>query len=72
MKCGKCKYFAGHTKRPTKGFKIIYGVCRRFPPMIANRWADGNTARYVPAGFLHPEVHSDGWCGEFQSKESEE
>lgn len=71
--CAKCEWFSGHTKRPRKGFKIIYGACKRYPPMVANIWHRGNLRNeYVPAGYLYPEVHSDKWCGEFKPKKNKE
>ena len=71
-KCGKCTHFNGRTKRPRTGFRVVYGECRRFPPMVTNVWEPEERKRLVPAGSLYPEVHSDKWCSEFKPKESEE
>jgi len=65
--CGKCAYFEAATKRPRKGFRVRYGCCRRFPPMVPNVWNLRPGNQYVPAGFLSPEVHSQEWCGEFKA-----
>lgn len=64
-KCGRCKFFNGSTKRPRKGFKVRYGICRRFPPITANIWQKTDSIKYVPAGYCYPVVHSDMYCGEY-------
>jgi hypothetical protein len=42
---------------------FAYGECRRFPPQVV-RQQDGMI------GSDFPMIHPDGWCGEFQKKET--
>lgn len=67
-RCETCRFFLARTKRPRPGFSVRYGECRRFPPLALVE----PSAHHVPATFAFPAVHSDVWCGEWQSRAAEQ
>ena len=63
VRCGSCAFFHGFTKRPRKGYRVVYGQCRMTPPRpdITDEFWQEN--KHVPARWIFPKVHSDLWCG---------
>ena len=50
MTCGTCRWWL---RRQPNRIGVVYGDCKRFPPVVA------------PGGCAAPTVKSDDWCGEF-------
>jgi hypothetical protein len=74
--CGNCQFFEktvglqpgdlyAHVKAPPSG--MIYGVCRRYPPVPSARINEGHHDLVEIMG-RWPLVPSDLWCGEWMEE----
>lgn len=58
--CGLCRWFS---KDEFAKQALVYGQCRRFPPVRGTREND-----VAGEPFCWPIVEEDDWCGEFSQR----
>ena len=66
--CGNCRFFCRQTKKPRKRMALVYGDCRRLPPVREIGLQVCREQPYQPVGWAWPQMHSENWCGEHQER----